>query len=112
MGRSEDLLVGMIALAAFYLLVVLVYPKGMGFGDVKLAGLLGMAMGYVSWGSLAFGSFAGFALGPIAGIVLIASGRGTRKTAVPFGPFMILGSFLGMLVGPAVAAWYFGLVAL
>jgi leader peptidase (prepilin peptidase)/N-methyltransferase len=108
-GHVENLLravVGMIALAAFYLFVVLVYPKGMGFGDVKLAGLLGMAMGYASWGSLVFGSFAGFALGAIAGIVLIASGRGTRKTAVPFGPFMIVGAFVGILVGEPVASWY------
>jgi leader peptidase (prepilin peptidase)/N-methyltransferase len=112
-GHVENLLralVGMIALAAFYLLVVLVYPKGMGFGDVKLAGLLGMAMGYVSWGSLVFGSFAGFALGAIAGIAVIASGRGTRKTAVPFGPFMIVGAFVGILVGEAVAAWYLGFI--
>ncbi len=112
-GQPGNLLraaIGMIALAAFFLLVVLVYPKGMGWGDVKLAGLLGMAMGYESWGALVIGSFAGFALGAVVGVVVIASGRGTRKTAVPFGPFMILGAFIGLLAGDAVAGWYLGLI--
>ena len=105
-GNLVRAAIGMAALTAFFLQVVLVYPKGMGWGDLKLAGLLGMAMGYVSWGSLVIGSFAGFALGAIVGVVVIASGRGTRKTAVPFGPFMILGAFVGLLFGDAVAAWY------
>lgn len=108
-GNLVRAAIGMVALAAFFLLVVLVYPKGMGWGDVKLAGLLGMAMGYVSWASLVFGSFAGFALGAIVGVVVIATG-GTRKTAVPFGPFMILGAFGGLLAGDAVAGWYLRLL--
>jgi len=101
---------GMAALAAFFFLIVLVYPTGMGWGDVKLAGLLGMAMGFVSWAALVIGSFAGFALGAMVGVVLIAAGRGTRKTAVPFGPFMIVGAFFGMIAGDAIAAWYLGLI--
>ena len=112
-GQPGNLLraaTGMIALAAFFLLVVLVYPKGMGWGDVKLAGLLGLATGYESWGALVIGSFAGFALGAVVGVIVIATGRGTRKTAVPFGPFMIIGAFVGLLAGDAIAAWYLGLI--
>lgn len=109
-GNLVRAAIGMAALAAFFLLVVFVYPKGMGWGDVKLAGLLGLAMGYESWGSLVIGSFAGFALGAVVGVVVIASGRGTRKTAVPFGPFMILGAFLGLLAGDSIAGWYLGLI--
>lgn len=111
--RPENLLravVGMAALAGFFLVVVLVYPAGMGWGDVKLAGLLGLAMGYASWGALVIGSFAGFALGAIVGVVVIATGRATRKTALPFGPFMIVGAFIGVLVGHAVADWYISLI--
>jgi len=109
----DDLLragAGMVVLAGFYLVVRLAYPKGMGWGDVKLAGLLGLAMGYASWAALLIGSFAGFVLGAVVGVVVIASGRATRKTLLPFGPFMIVGAFVGLLVGNAVADWYLHLI--
>lgn len=109
-GNLVRALLGMLGLAAFFLVVLLVYPKGMGWGDVKLAGLLGLAMGYVSWAALLIGSFAGFVLGATVGVAVIAAGSGTRKTAVPFGPFMIVGAFLGLLIGDAVSDWYLGLI--
>ena len=74
---------------AFYFALVFAYPAGMGFGDVKLAGVLGALMGYLSWSALIVATFGAFLLGAIVGVALIVTSRGGRKTAIPFGPFMI-----------------------
>lgn len=99
------------ALLLFYLVVHLVQPRGMGYGDVKLAGVLGMYLGYVGWGALVVGAFAAFLLGGVFGIVLIAVGRAGGKTAVPFGPWMLLGAAVGVAAGEPVAQAYLGLLA-
>ena len=95
------------ALFAFYFLLALVYPAGMGFGDVKLAGVLGLFLGWLGWGELAVGAFLGFLIGAVAGIGLIVAGRAGRKTAIPFGPYMLAGALIAVLVGGAVADAYF-----
>ena len=108
-GRWDDLLraaIGAAALGAFYFLLWLVYPGGMGFGDVKLAPSLGAFLGWVSFGALAVGAFLGFLYGGIVGIGLIALGRGGRKSKVPFGPFMLLGALTGIFLGPDLAQAY------
>jgi Flp pilus assembly protein protease CpaA len=69
-----------------YLLLVLVHPAGMGWGDVKLAGLLGGVLAYLSWSALLIGAFGAFLLGAVVGVAVMAAGRGGRKTALPFGP--------------------------
>jgi leader peptidase (prepilin peptidase)/N-methyltransferase len=102
--------IGGAVLYAFFFAVVFIYPAGMGFGDVKLAGLVGALLAYLSWATLVVGAFAGFLLGSIVGVVLILSGRGGRKTALPFGPFMVAGALLGVFVADAVAGWYIGLL--
>jgi leader peptidase (prepilin peptidase)/N-methyltransferase len=76
-------------LFAFYLAIAFAVPAGMGFGDVKLAGVLGALMGYLSWSALVVATFGAFLLGAIVGVALIVTSRGGRKTAIPFGPFMI-----------------------
>lgn len=78
----------------------------MGFGDVKLAGVLGGAMAYLSWGTLLTGSFLAFILGSIVGVLLISLGRAGRKTAIPFGPFMILGALAAVLGAGALGDAY------
>jgi leader peptidase (prepilin peptidase) / N-methyltransferase len=78
----------------------------MGFGDVRLAGLVGGVLGYLSWSAWAIGAFAGFVLGAVVGLGLIAAGRGGRRTAVPFGPFMVAGALLAVFVAAPVARWY------
>ncbi len=86
------------ALFGLYALIAFVQPAGMGLGDVKLSGLIGAVLGYLSWSALIIGGFLGFLLGAVVGVALIASGRGGRKTAVPFGPFMVAGAFLALFV--------------
>ena len=104
--------IGCAGLFAIYFAITFAYPKGMGFGDVKLAGLLGATLGYLSWASLAVGAFAAFLLGGIVGIMLVALRRGGRRTAVPFGPFMVAGALVGIFAGDALAHAYLGLFAL
>jgi leader peptidase (prepilin peptidase)/N-methyltransferase len=94
------------ALFCFYFAIAFAYPAGMGFGDVKLSGLLGGVLGYLSWGSLLVGAFAGFLLGSIVGVAVMAFWGGTRKTALPFGPFMIAGALVGIFAGDALAGVY------
>lgn len=97
---------GAVALFAFYLLLALVYPAGMQFGDVKLAGLIGGVLGFLSWSTLIVGAFCGFLFGAVVGIALVALGRAGRRTAVPFGPFMIAGALFAVFAGTAVARLY------
>lgn len=98
--------IGMATLYAFYLVLRLVRPGGMGGGDVKLAGVLGLYLGWVGWGALAVGAFAAFLIGGVWGAALILARKAARKTAIPFGPFMIFGAWAGLLAGDAIARWY------
>jgi leader peptidase (prepilin peptidase)/N-methyltransferase len=91
---------------------VLVYPAGMGGGDVKLAGVLGMVLAWYGWAELVVGGFLGFLLGGVIGVLLILTGRGTRKTMIPFGPYMIVGAWLAIGVARPVTSWYLGLTGL
>jgi leader peptidase (prepilin peptidase)/N-methyltransferase len=97
---------GSAALFAFFFALAFIYPAGMGFGDVRLAGLVGGVLGYLSWSYWVIGSFAGFFLGALVGVVLIALRRGGRRTAVPFGPFMVAGALLALFVAAPLANWY------
>lgn len=100
--------VGMAALYALYFLLRLVRPSGMGGGDVKLAGVLGLCLAWVGWGALAVGAFAAFLLGGVFGAVLLLARRAGRRTAIPFGPWMILGAWVGIFCGEIIGRWYLG----
>jgi leader peptidase (prepilin peptidase)/N-methyltransferase len=103
-------LIGGAALYAVYFLLMFVYPAGMGFGDVKLAGVLGLFLGWVGWGALVVGWFAAFLLGGLFSIGLLASRRANRKTGIPFGPWLLLGAVVGIAVGQPIADWYLGVL--
>ncbi len=98
--------VGALALFAFYFLLAFIYPAGMGFGDVKLAGLIGLYLGWLGWGSLLVGAFLGFLLGAVVGIALMVRGRAGRKTKIPFGPFMLMGAGIAVIWGQTLADVY------
>jgi leader peptidase (prepilin peptidase)/N-methyltransferase len=83
----------------------------MGFGDVKLAGILGLYLGWMGWGELIVGAFFGFLLGGVVGGVLMATKRANRKSAIPFGPFMLAGALLAILVGGPIAQGYLDTLA-
>ena len=88
---------GGLALAGFYLLLLIISPSGMSLGDVKLAASLGTLLAWFGWRVLIAGGAAGFLLGGLGGVVLLASRRADRKQLIPFGPFMIAGTFLAVL---------------
>ncbi len=103
-------LVGMAAMFGLYYAIAWVKPGGMGFGDVKTAGLLGLYLGWVSWAALAVGFFAGFLLGGVFGAAVLLGRRGGRKTAIPYGPHLLAGAFLALFVAAPLGQWYGSLI--
>lgn len=98
----EHLLAAAIAFAVLFV-VALAYPRGMGMGDVKLAGLMGLYLGK----AVAPALLIGFAAGALFGLALIASrGAEARKQAVPFGPFLALGGVVAIFCGVEIVDWY------
>jgi leader peptidase (prepilin peptidase)/N-methyltransferase len=97
---------GMAALFGLYFLLAFIYPAGMGFGDVKLAGVLGMYLGWLGWAEVVTGGFLGFLFGGLVGGALMAVHRAGRKSQIPFGPFMLLGAFVAIFAGGALADLY------
>lgn len=105
-------LLGGVILFVVYYLMAFIKPGAMGFGDVKLSGVLGLYLGWLGWGTLIVGAFGAFLLGGIFSIGLLVSRRVTRKGGIPFGPWMIAGAFVGVFFGEQLWAAYFGLVGL
>ena len=88
---------------AFLLAAVIAYPRGMGMGDVKLAGAMGLYLG----ASVIPALLVGFLSGSVVGIVILArEGAAARKKAIPFGVFLALGGIVGVLAGPELIDLY------
>jgi len=97
-------LLGGLALAAGYLLLGLARPGQLGGGDIKLAGLAGLVLGWLGWRAVLTGTALGFILAGLAGLVLLAARRVTLRGAISFGPFLLGGALLVILAeGPAGA---------
>ena len=114
-GSPERLLTalaGAAALFGLYLILALAYPGGMGLGDVKLAGVLGMYLGWLGWAPLVVGAFSAFLLGGLFSLVLVVTRRANRKSGIPFGPWMLAGAWLGIFGGDTIATWYLSLFGL
>lgn len=93
------------AAGAVLLVIALIYPAGMGMGDVKLAALLGAGLGT----AVAVALFVGFLAALVPAAVLIARhGRAARKHAIPLGPFLALGAVVALFFGEPVLDWYLG----
>ncbi|BFU46776.1 prepilin peptidase [Krasilnikovia sp. MM14-A1004] len=103
---------GLAAAAVLYGLYRLLaaIPRGMGFGDVKLAPLLGLYLGWLGWSSVAVGAFAGFLLGGVVGAALLVTRLANRKSRIPFGPYMLAGAFLAVFAAAPIAHWYSSLL--
>ena len=100
---------GAAAMFAVYFALCFAYPAGMGFGDVKLSGVLGLYTAWLGWDVWGAGLMLGFLLGGFFGIGLVLIKRAGRKTAVPFGPFMIIGAFVAIFFGHALVSGYLDL---
>lgn len=95
-----------------YLIMALAYRGGMGFGDVKLAGVIGLYLGWLGWPQLAVGAFAAFLLGGLFSVILVVARRAGRRTAIPFGPWMLAGAWLGIFAGAHIFNAYLALFGL
>ncbi|MFD5392506.1 prepilin peptidase [Streptomyces sp. NPDC127074] len=98
-GSWPRALLGGAVLGGAYLVLFLISPSGMGFGDVKLALTLGVALGWYGWDVLLVGALAGLLLGSCCAAALVLTRRAGRRTAMAFGPFMILGAGAGLVLG-------------
>jgi len=104
---GRGLAAGAVAFGIFFLLH-LVSPRSMGFGDVKLAFVLGLSLGWLGWEEVLLGLFLGFLYGAAVGLALLALGRRERNQALPFGPFLAAGALTAVLVGDSIITWYRG----
>lgn len=109
LGRAA---LGLVILGGLYLALALIRPGAMGFGDVKLAGVLGLFLARIGWDALAVGGIAGFILGGFFGVALIVVRRSRRQASIPFGPWMLAGAWLGILAGHELASAYLSLFGL
>ena len=89
---------GMVVLLAGYGMLVLLRPGAMGGGDVKVAGLLGLYLGFAGWGVLLLGTLLPFYGAALAGVGLLLTGRGSRRSVLPFGPFLLAGALTAILI--------------
>ena len=97
------LIPAILASGFFYAIVIITRGKGMGEGDVKLAFLMGLILG---WPVIIFSVFLAFISGSIVGIYLILTGKKKMKSMIPFGPFLVFGTFIGLFWGKEIIKWY------
>jgi leader peptidase (prepilin peptidase)/N-methyltransferase len=88
-------------LGVAFLVLALISPRSLGLGDVKLAALLGVLLGWFGWSSVLTGVVATFLLGGVAAVVLLALGRASRSTALAFGPWLVLGAAVAVAAASA-----------
>jgi leader peptidase (prepilin peptidase)/N-methyltransferase len=106
-GEWEPLIstaIGWLVYGGFFTLMWLLVPAGgLGFGDVRLSGLLGLALGLISWGAVVLGMLSGILLAGLVSIVLVVV---HRRSHFPYGPYLLVGALIGAMFGQAFADWY------
>ena len=96
-----------VSAAGAALLLALVAPSGgLGFGDVKLLGVLGLFLGWLGWGELVLGIAFGFGIGAVAAIGMLASRRAGLRDHLAFGPWLIAGALVAVVAGPNLVDAY------
>lgn len=96
--------IGLVVARSVFWLLWWIHSAGMGFGDVRLAALLGFCLAHVGWSEFAVGMYAGFLIFGLPGLLLalVRWDRSFLKTLFPFGPFLLIGALLGVLVGQSL----------
>jgi leader peptidase (prepilin peptidase)/N-methyltransferase len=105
-GAVLRAVLGAVALFVLYLVLALISPAGLGMGDVKLAAVLGLFLGYQGWGALFVGAVLTSVIGAVVGLAVLVSRRGGLRSDVPFGPSMLAGALLAVAAGERVARSY------
>lgn len=105
-----DLLRGLMAAAAlgaaYFALWFFTAGRGLGFGDVKLAPSLGLILGFFGWGPVAIGTAAAWLLGAVVGVTGVVLGKVGRRKQIPFGPFLLVGTWVGVFFGEELSRLY------
>ncbi|MBW8752396.1 MAG: prepilin peptidase, partial [Propionibacteriales bacterium] len=91
--------IGWAVMGGIFFVLWFVYPKGLGYGDVRLSGVLGIALGYLGWSELLTGVYGAFLLGGVGG-ALLSLLRVVNRKRFPFGPFMLVAAVLAVAFGP------------
>ncbi|MFJ3658413.1 prepilin peptidase [Streptomyces nigra] len=97
-GSWTSALLGLLVLGGCFF-VLFLFSRGLGFGDVKLALVLGAVLGWYGWPVVLVGVFAGFLFGALWGVGLLFAGRAGRRSRMAFGPFLLAGALAGVLLG-------------
>jgi leader peptidase (prepilin peptidase)/N-methyltransferase len=100
--------IGAVVTGGLYLILALVRPGAMGMGDVKLAGVVGLFLGWLGVPELILGTVAAFILGGVVGVGMLLAGRG-RKAAIAFGPWILAGAWIAILAGAPLVRAYLSL---
>jgi leader peptidase (prepilin peptidase)/N-methyltransferase len=114
-GGLRHYLIALAGMAAAWLLFAIqavVYPAGVGWGDVKLSGVIGLYLGWLGVGPLVAGLFAGYLLAAVTGIGLLIARRASRRSQVPFGPFLLAGALISILLSGLPSASARGVLGL
>jgi leader peptidase (prepilin peptidase) / N-methyltransferase len=107
-GRELDpprAIIGALAYGGVFFVIAFIAPRGLGMGDVKLTGLIGLVLGALGLRLVGVAAGAAVLLGGVAGIVALVAGRG-RKSAMPFGPSLSAGALIAVFWGERIASWY------
>lgn len=104
-AEARGAFLGWLVMGGFYLLLWRLGP-GLGYGDVRLSGLLALCLGFLGWDRLITGLYSGFLLGGVGSAALLVARRASLKTQLPFGPYMMLGALIGLVWGQSLSGWY------
>ena len=105
-GSVVRALIGAGVMVGLYGLLFLIRPDAMGLGDVRLAGVLGLYLGWLGWGPLAVGVFMGNLVGGLFGLLTVLIRRNSLKSAIPYGPHLLVGAWIGVFAGGPIGSWY------
>lgn len=100
--------IGAVAYFVFLLIVAVVARGGFGMGDVKLAFLLGLFLGYAGWDALLVGFILAILLGGVASVLVLLVTKKGRKAKFAYGPYLVIGAWIGLFWGSRIADWYLG----
>ncbi len=112
LGALVRALIAMAAVFAVFFALAFVSPRSLGFGDVKLAGVLGLFVGWLGWGELLFGLVCGFCVGAVVALVLLAGRRVGWRSDVAFGPSLLAGGLVAVIAGQQIVDAYLTSVGL
>ncbi|HEX7716854.1 MAG TPA: A24 family peptidase [Marmoricola sp.] len=90
--------IGWAVMGGIFFVLWFIYPRGLGYGDVRLSGVLGIALGYLGWGELATGIYGAFLIGGVGG-ALLSLLRIVNRKRFPFGPFMLVAAVVAVACG-------------